>query len=132
MSSGINGVFSCLYYTAATSIIYPIFWVLWEILYAPIRLVLLFSNFIAFICSFICDVLGEIWQSLSGLCQLGSASRTALSTSEVSMWRSLWNDLFSQVVTYFIIAFDSNCNVKIYMVFVLTVFFLELSGFPGC
>ncbi|RVW97376.1 hypothetical protein CK203_026344 [Vitis vinifera] len=103
-------------WSIATSIIYPIFWVLWEILYAPIRLVLLFSNFIAFICSFICDVLGEIWQSLSGLCQLGSASRTALSTSEVSMWRSLWNDLFSQVfravrsILNGFVAFFTACN----------------------
>lgn len=103
-------------WSIATSIIYPIFWVLWEILYAPIRLVLLFSNFIAFICSFICDVLGEIWQSLSGLCQLGSASHTALSTSEVSMWRSLWNDLFSQVfravrsILNGFVAFFTACN----------------------
>ena len=106
-------MFSCLCSTAATTIIYPIFWVLWEILYAPIRLVLLLSGFIAFSCSFICDVLGEIWLSLSGMFQLVSTPGTKVSTSQVSMWRSLWNDLFSQVGTYFIIAFDGKCNMKI-------------------
>lgn len=35
---------------------------------------------------------------VSGMIQLASASEATVSTHEVSMWRTLWNDLFSQVV----------------------------------
>jgi hypothetical protein len=82
---------------AATSIIYPIFWTVWEILYAPIRLVLALAGFVAFTCGWISEMIGDLWQSVSGIFQLASVSKATVSTYEVSVWRSLWNDLFSQV-----------------------------------
>ncbi|KAF8414154.1 hypothetical protein HHK36_002153 [Tetracentron sinense] len=100
----------------ATSFIYPIFWTLWELLYAPIRLVLVLANFLAYICSWIFDLLGEIWLSVSSIFQLASASEATMSTYEVSMWRSLWNDLFSQVfrairsILNGFVAFFTTCN----------------------
>lgn len=81
----------------ATSILCPIFWVLWELLYAPIRMVLALSNLIAFVCTSIYEMLGEMWEFISSIIRLASASEATVSTYEVSMWRLLWNDLFSQV-----------------------------------
>ncbi|KAK6919309.1 hypothetical protein RJ641_015213 [Dillenia turbinata] len=104
-----------LTWNIATSIIYPVFWALWEILYAPVRVVLGLANLVAFIWNCMYDLLGEIWLSLSGLVQL-SASSATVSTYEVSMWRSLWNDLFSQVfravrsILNGFVAFFSACN----------------------
>jgi hypothetical protein len=42
-------------------------------------------------------MIGDLWQSVSGIFQLASVSKATVSTYEVSVWRSLWNDLFSQV-----------------------------------
>ncbi|XP_060672368.1 uncharacterized protein LOC107417148 isoform X2 [Ziziphus jujuba] len=103
-------------WSIATSILYPTFWVLWEILYAPIRLVLALANLIAILCACICDTLGEIWQFFNGIFRVASATRTTVSTYEVSMWRSLWNDLFSQVfralrsILNGFVAFFTACN----------------------
>lgn len=100
----------------ATSIIYPIFWTVWEILYAPIRLVLALAGFVAFTCGWISEMIGDLWQSVSGIFQLASVSKTSVSTYEVSVWRSLWNDLFSQVfravrsILNGFVAFFTACN----------------------
>lgn len=40
---------------------------------------------------------GVIWIFVSGIFKVASNAETAASTYEVSMWRALWNDLFSQV-----------------------------------
>ncbi|XWS75791.1 hypothetical protein CRYUN_Cryun01aG0122500 [Craigia yunnanensis] len=103
-------------WNVATSVLYPIFWILWEMLYAPIRLVLALASFVAFVCGFISDLVGDIWQSLSSIIQLASASEATVSTYEVSIWRSLWNDLFSQVfravrsILNGFVAFFTACN----------------------
>lgn len=81
----------------AYSIIYPIFWILWELLYAPIRLVLVFASFVALICTSIYDFFEELWRFMSSILQFASASEAVVNSYEVPMWRSLWNDLFSQV-----------------------------------
>ncbi|GMI73385.1 hypothetical protein like AT2G32970 [Hibiscus trionum] len=100
-----------------TSVLYPIFWVLWEILYAPIRLVLFLASVVASVCGFIFDLVGDTWRSLSSIIRLASASEaTMTSTYEVSMGRSLWNDLFSQVfravrsILNGFVAFFTACN----------------------
>ncbi|PIA36866.1 hypothetical protein AQUCO_03200082v1 [Aquilegia coerulea] len=99
----------------ASTIIYPVAWALWEILYTPIRLVLQFSKFLAFIFSCASDLMGEIWLSLSTISHLASASEATVST-EISIWRSLWNDLFSQIfravrsIVNGFIAFFAACN----------------------
>ncbi|KAF6159141.1 hypothetical protein GIB67_032758 [Kingdonia uniflora] len=100
----------------ASSVIYPIFWSLWEILYAPIRLVLVLSRFIGSMFSFIFDFMGEMWLLISSICQLATATEATVSTYEVSIWRTLWNDLFSQVfrairsIVNGFVAFFVACN----------------------
>lgn len=87
------------------TVLYPLFWILWETLYAPIRIVLALSNLVAFVYTCLYDMIGEMWEFISSMSQLVSASETTVKTYEVSMWRSLWNDLFSQVVDLVIFCF---------------------------
>lgn len=68
-----------------------------EILYAPIRLILGLANVMAFSLTIVFEALLEIWALASGMFKVASATEAAVSTYEPSMWRSLWNDLFSQV-----------------------------------
>lgn len=88
---------SILCWVAATSIIWPIFWILCEILYAPFRLVLGLCGLVAFIFSSAYELVGYIWMFVSGIFQFTSNVESTVSSYEVSMWRSLWHDLFSQV-----------------------------------
>lgn len=88
---------------AAISIIYPIFWILWEIIYAPIRLVVGFCSLLGYLCSLIYELVGDLLLSASCLFNLTRNVESTVSSYEVSVWRSLWNDLFSQVVC---------CNVR--------------------
>ncbi|XP_044501222.1 uncharacterized protein LOC123222485 isoform X2 [Mangifera indica] len=105
-----------LIWKIANCVLYPIFWMLWEILYAPIRLVLALASFVAFIFAGISELLGNIWGAVSSIFKLASASEATVSTYEVSMWRSLWNDLFSQVfravrsILNGFVAFFMACN----------------------
>jgi hypothetical protein len=69
-------------------------------------------SFLALICTRICNILGETWQFLGSIVQLASSSEATVSSYEVSMWRSLWSDLFSQVV---------RCHIN--------GFFLDVGGF---
>ncbi|XP_042506867.1 uncharacterized protein LOC122083212 isoform X2 [Macadamia integrifolia] len=97
-------------------ILYPIFWVIWEALYTIIRLVLLIGSSISFVYSSVYAFVGEIWLSMSSILQIASASEATVSTYEVSMWHSLWNDLFSQVfrairsIVNGFVAFFATCN----------------------
>eukprot|EP00256_Glycine_max_P054902 XP_014621882.1 uncharacterized protein LOC100798882 isoform X2 [Glycine max] len=103
-------------WSIATCILYPLFWVLWEFLYAPVRLVLVIFGFVASICSHICNMLGNTWQFVSRIFQFAASSEATVSASEVSMWRTLWNDLFSQIfralksILYGFVAFFTACN----------------------
>ncbi|XP_044466013.1 uncharacterized protein LOC123196175 [Mangifera indica] len=100
----------------ANFVLCPIFWMLWEMLFVPIRLVLALASFMAFIFAGIFELLADIWRAVSGIFQLSSASKATVSTYEVSMWRSLWNDLFSQVfralrsILNGFVAFFMACN----------------------
>ncbi|KAL3810546.1 hypothetical protein ACJIZ3_000704 [Penstemon smallii] len=103
--------------SVATSFIYPIVWMLREILYTPFRLVLSFSSLVGFICKFIYDLVGDIWLFGSDIFQLTrNVESTVMSSCEVSMWRTLWNDLFSQVfralrsILNGFVAFFTACN----------------------
>ncbi|OMO84747.1 hypothetical protein COLO4_21871 [Corchorus olitorius] len=99
-----------------STVLYPIFWILWEILYAPMRLVLALANFAAYIYGFVSVSVGNIWRSLSSIIRLASASEATVSSYEVSIWRSLWNDLFSQIfrairsILNGFVAFFTACN----------------------
>ncbi|KAK3013932.1 hypothetical protein RJ639_009421 [Escallonia herrerae] len=103
-------------WSTVMSLIYPVFWILWEVLYAPIRLVLGLSSLIAFICTCLYDLVGDMWLFLSSIVKFASDAEATVSTHDVSMWSSLWNDLFSQVfravrsILNGFVAFFTACN----------------------
>lgn len=107
---------SSVVWTIVMSIMYPIFWFIWGILYAPISLILGVSNFVGFMYNQIYDLFGEIWILVSDIFKLASNAESAAHTYEVSIWRSLWNDLFSQVfralrsILNGFVAFFAACN----------------------
>ncbi|CAI9294816.1 unnamed protein product [Lactuca saligna] len=107
---------SSVVWTIVMSIMYPIFWFIWGILYAPISLILGVSNFVGFMYNQIYDLFREIWILVSDIFKLASNAESAVHTYEVSIWRSLWNDLFSQVfravrsILNGFVAFFAACN----------------------
>ncbi|XP_011100366.1 uncharacterized protein LOC105178571 [Sesamum indicum] len=68
--------------TVTTSFLYPIFWIL---------------RLIAFFCTFVYRSIGGLWLSARTIFQFSKDVESTVSTYQVSVWRSLWNDLFSQV-----------------------------------
>lgn len=104
-----------LLWNIVASFLYPIFWILWEILYAPLRLVLGICNLIVFISSNVYDMIGDIWFFVSSIFHLASTADATVN-AEVSLWRTLWNDLFSQVfravrsILNGFVAFFTACN----------------------
>ncbi|KAF5787300.1 hypothetical protein HanXRQr2_Chr10g0451201 [Helianthus annuus] len=103
-------------WTIVTLILYPIFWLICGILYAPIGLIIGLSNFVGFMFNQIYDFIGDISLFLSGLFKLASAAESSVGSHEVSMWRTLWNDLFSQIfrairsILSGFVAFFTACN----------------------
>ncbi|KAF8016725.1 hypothetical protein BT93_H2065 [Corymbia citriodora subsp. variegata] len=103
-------------WTMGTSILCPIFWVLWETLYLPIRMVLALGNMVTFLWTSVYGSIIEVWQTVRTIFQTASTASTAVNTYEVSMWRMLWNDLFSHVfravrsILNGFVAFFSACN----------------------
>ncbi|KMT07870.1 hypothetical protein BVRB_6g145670 [Beta vulgaris subsp. vulgaris] len=105
------------FWTTAMCIILPIFWACWEILNAPVRLILALFSFVAFVCTLVYEMFGELWSSACSLVHIASTTEaTVTATYEVSMWRSLWNDLFSKVfravksILHGFVAFFTACN----------------------
>ncbi|KAK4714081.1 hypothetical protein R3W88_019988 [Solanum pinnatisectum] len=101
-----------------TCLLYPIFWILWEVTYAPIRLVFGFSSLLGFLCTSIYEVIMDSWLFVSSIVRVTSQVETTVTSSavSVSIWRSLWNDLFSQIfkalrsILYGFVAFFTACN----------------------
>ncbi|PHT76350.1 hypothetical protein T459_19872 [Capsicum annuum] len=99
-------------------LLYPIFWILWELMYAPIRLVFGFSSVLGFLCTSIYQVIMDSWLFVSSIVRVTSQVETTVTSSavSVSIWRSLWNDLFSQIfkalrsILYGFVAFFTACN----------------------
>lgn len=110
------------------TVMYPIFWLVWGILYAPVRLILGLSDFVGFVCNYIYELVRDVWLIVSGIFKLASNAEATVNTYEVSIWRSLWNDLFSQVdwnLKLLSFSFLSICFFRaLYAVSVLTVFIL--------
>jgi hypothetical protein len=79
------------------SILYPIIWLLGEILAAPFRLVIGLSSFVVDLFVDIVNFLRESWSTLSALYQVGSVPRSPVLTSDNNIWASLWKDLLYQV-----------------------------------
>lgn len=103
-------------WSIATWIICPIFLAFWEILVAPVHLILTLASFITMLFSNAYSFLKDSWSSISVLFKFASASKESVGAYETSMWRSLWNDLFSQVfralrsILYGFVAFCTTCN----------------------
>lgn len=86
-----------LFLSPVNSILYPIIWLLGEILATPFRLVIGLSSFVVELFVDIVSVLRESWSTLSALYQVGSVPRSPVLTSDNSIWGSLWKDLLYQV-----------------------------------
>ncbi|KZV44824.1 hypothetical protein F511_09867 [Dorcoceras hygrometricum] len=103
-------------WNVATYIIYPIFWILGEVIYAPFRLVLGFGSLLTTLCSCIYEMVGDIWLFVSSIFQFSRGVESTVSSYEVSIFRSLWNDLFSQIfralrsILNGLVAFFTACN----------------------
>ncbi|KAJ1281218.1 hypothetical protein BS78_04G291000 [Paspalum vaginatum] len=103
-------------FNIVNSIMYPIIWLLGEILAAPFRLVIGLSSFVVDLFVDIVSVLRQSWSTLSALYQVGSVPRPPVLTSDNSIWGSLWKDLLYQIfrairsILYGFVAFFSTCN----------------------
>ncbi|XP_062221853.1 uncharacterized protein LOC133921116 isoform X2 [Phragmites australis] len=97
------------------SILYPVIWLLGEILVAPFRLVVGLLSFVADLFVDIVSVLRQTWSTLSALYQVGSVPSSP-GLTETSIWGSLWKDLLYQIfrairsILYGFVAFFSTCN----------------------
>ncbi|KAL3509890.1 hypothetical protein ACH5RR_029291 [Cinchona calisaya] len=105
-----------VFWSIATFFLYPVFWILWEILYAPIHLIVGLYGLLVSIFFCVYGSVKDMWLVMSGIFQFGSGLKSTVSTSEVSMWRTLWNDLFSQIfravrsILNGFVAFFTACN----------------------
>ncbi|XP_021989750.1 uncharacterized protein LOC110886279 isoform X2 [Helianthus annuus] len=101
----------------ATGVMSPILLCLWRAVCAPIQVVLGLSKFLGYIYKYIYESLGGIWLFVSPILKVASKAEVAAThTYEVSMWRALWNDLFSKLfraiksILYGVVAFFAACN----------------------
>ncbi|XP_047971929.1 uncharacterized protein LOC125214808 isoform X1 [Salvia hispanica] len=105
-----------LVWNIAISVIYPLFWILWELLYAPIRLVLGFCSLVGSLCTLVYEMVGDLLLFVGSLVSFSRDVESTVSSYEVSIWRSLWNDLFSQIfralrsILNGFVAFFTACN----------------------
>lgn len=103
-------------WSIAASFLYPVIWILWEVLYAPIRLALALYGLVVSISLCLYGSVKDMWLVMSGVFQFSSGVKSTVSSSEVSMLRSLWNDLFSQIfrairsILNGFVAFFTACN----------------------
>ncbi|GJM86995.1 hypothetical protein PR202_ga02905 [Eleusine coracana subsp. coracana] len=89
-------VFSTMF-NIVNSVIFPVIWLLGEILAAPFHLVSWLVNFVADLFEDVVSVLKQTWSTLTALYQVGSVPRSTGLSSEASIWGSIWKDLLYQV-----------------------------------
>ncbi|GFP79596.1 hypothetical protein PHJA_000103100 [Phtheirospermum japonicum] len=100
-------------WSVVSSFIYPIVWVLF---YAPFKLVLGIYNLVSFLGTSTYVLFGDLWISARAIFKLTKGVNTTVSSYEVSMWRSLWKDLLSQLfralrsILHGFVAFFAACN----------------------
>ncbi|KAL4577579.1 hypothetical protein LXL04_013688 [Taraxacum kok-saghyz] len=100
----------------ATTVMSPIFSCIWGAIFAPIHLILKLSNFLGCIYTYMYNFLGSLWVFISSFLKVASTAEATVKTYEVSMWRALWSDLFSQIfratksILYGVTAFFAACN----------------------
>ncbi|XP_074588712.1 uncharacterized protein LOC141844571 isoform X2 [Curcuma longa] len=107
--------FSTLW-TVVAHVIYPLVWLLMEIVSASVRLIVTLTSFLGMLVANVYYLLQGTWSAIGTLFQLASPSEVTEVAYEVSIWRSLWNDLFSKVfrairsIFYGFVAFFTACN----------------------
>ncbi|XP_042474193.1 uncharacterized protein LOC122056341 [Zingiber officinale] len=107
--------FSTLW-TVVAHVIYPVVWLLLEIVSASVRLIVTLTSFLGMLLANVYYLLQGTWSAIGALFQLASPSEATAVAYEVSIWRSLWNDLFSKVfrairsIFYGFVAFFTACN----------------------
>ncbi|XP_078437800.1 G1/S-specific cyclin-E protein [Wolffia australiana] len=102
-----------LSWSLATSVIYPIIWVLWEALILPARLIFGCMNILLALCYSIWGTLGAILSVVSPLFQIVPRSPvSSVRDFEVPLWRSLCLKVFHALkgILYGLIAFFATCN----------------------
>ncbi|KAI4378266.1 hypothetical protein MLD38_015767 [Melastoma candidum] len=107
-------------WTVGTSVLFPPFQFLWEMFALPIRLIIFLADKVedvfTFLLTSLCGSLISLWQTLSGMFRVASASTAVATAGGTSKWRVLWNDLFSHVfrairsILNGFIAFFLACN----------------------
>lgn len=88
-----------LYDDAATSF----FWILWNILYTPFSFLQGISNVVIVLFMNAYELVKDICLFMSSIFRFASSADATVSSYEVSMWRTLSKDLFSQVVDFLIV-----------------------------
>ncbi|XP_077250284.1 uncharacterized protein LOC143889808 isoform X2 [Tasmannia lanceolata] len=78
------------------SSIYPILCSIWELFLVPLQFGLTLGNYAATLSSNIYVLLKDVWQSASSVTHLSSFSEVTPGGYGLSIWQSLWKDLFSQ------------------------------------
>ncbi|KAD6794426.1 hypothetical protein E3N88_05322 [Mikania micrantha] len=81
-----------------------IFWLICDILYAPIGLVVGLSNLMGFVFNQMCDIIGDIWLFVSGLLKLVSAAESTVDNNDSTRFRAVGSILRGFV------AFFTACN----------------------
>ncbi|KAL1555490.1 hypothetical protein AAHA92_11219 [Salvia divinorum] len=81
-------------WNVATKFIYPVAWILF---YAPFRLLFWFCSILASSCTVLYALFRDVWMSTRSIFRVTKGVQSTVSTVEISMWRALWNDLFSQI-----------------------------------
>ncbi|KAH6835983.1 hypothetical protein C2S53_002145 [Perilla frutescens var. hirtella] len=100
-------------YNLATSFVYHVVWIL---LYAPFRLLLGVFSIVSSSCTMAYVLFRDVWMSSRSIFRMTKGVHSTVSTVEISMWRSLWHDLFSQVfralrvILNGLVAFLAACN----------------------
>ncbi|XP_031490730.1 uncharacterized protein LOC116257864 isoform X2 [Nymphaea colorata] len=108
-------ILSTIWYTV-TWIIYPVFWAFWFVVVAPFRLIIALVTYVALLSYNIFSLIQECWIPIKRIFHVASTMEQTPRRSDISMLRTLWNDLFSQVfrairsILNVFVAFCAICN----------------------
>ncbi|KAK6940519.1 hypothetical protein RJ641_030050, partial [Dillenia turbinata] len=105
------------YISDSATMVSPIFSSTWKLLLMPIQMILVVANYVSALLSEFYDLLESILRmAISSVGQLRYFSQVTHSSSEISIWHSLWKDLLSKVfkslrsIIYGLSEFFASCN----------------------
>ncbi|XP_041991409.1 uncharacterized protein LOC121742357 [Salvia splendens] len=85
-------------------------------IYAPLKLLFGFCSILSSSCTVLYALFRDMRMSTRSLFRVTKSVHSTVSTVEISMWRSLWHDLFSQIfralrsILHGLVAFLAACN----------------------